>query len=317
MPELQARFKDSLCLPNQNAVTLMTVISVGNTLQQGIKFSHFVDLVNQEFKKGTIKKLIIVTTGYLQRHYFSLGLDKALDETEIEKEARELDEAWFKENEVYLKRLAYPPERQNWKTVLSLEPVSEFTQFLWTLNKHYQENKSFKKAITKHTSGYVSRKIKNYFNETGRQVEIDAFKKVAINYILEELAAFVQLKKFGADVFTYPGSMNPPACYLVKHFPSETSLKYIVYEVQECEAKKKCEEKKPAPLFFQPQFQSQPQQALTQHVQCLLEQVNWNTAQKIKFTRGFNQLLASINALTKQNEPLSSISKIITRRASL
>ncbi|MES2142703.1 MAG: hypothetical protein V4471_07485 [Pseudomonadota bacterium] len=301
-PELQASFKYSLRLPDKNTAILMTVISVGNSLQQGVSFSPFVNLVNQEFKEGTLEKLIIVTTGYLQRHYFSLGLDKPLDEKILEEKANVLDNVWLTQNKDYLKQFKLPVEIKSWKAVLELGPVGEFTDFLQTLKNHYQENKSFNRVVTKHARQYVARKITKYLSENGRNVEFDAFMKVAIDYILEELAAIVQLRKCNADFFTYPSQMNPPACHVVKHFAKETDLKYVQYEISEL--------KKVSTLFFQSRHVS------AEYAQWSLNQVNWNYRQEFQFLQGFHQLLDSINTLTVQPESISSTTTI-PRRVSL
>ena len=305
MPKLQASFKDSLCLPTQHSAVLMTVISVGNTLQQGINFSHFVDLVNEEFKKGTLEKLIIVTTGHLQKHYFSLGLDKPLDEKTLEEQAAQMDQAWLATNEPYLKKLKISVEIKSWKSVLELEPVSEFTGFLQRLKNHYQKNKSFKKAVTKHVRHYVKRKINQYLNENGRTIEFDAFMKVAVDYIFEELAGLIQLKKCGADFFTYPGPMNPPACHVAKHFVKETDLKYVMYEISESKALKKV-----PTLFFQRSCLS------AEYAQWSLNQMNWNPRQEFQFLQRFHRLLDAINTLTIQPESIPSTTTI-QRRVSL
>lgn len=306
MPELQAHFKDSLQLPTKNPAVLMTVISVGNSLQRDVNFSCFVKLVNQAFKKNSLKKLIIVTTGYLQRHYFSLGLDNPLDEKEMEEKANALDQAWLKQNKVYIDQFKLPVEIKNWKEVLDLEPISEFTDCLKKFQRYYDENKSFKKIVTKHARDYVLRKITRFFQETGCQIEFDTFMRVAVDYIFEELAAsFVQLKKCGADFFTYPGPMNPPARYLAKQFPSETTVTYVRYEIEPPEIKKV------TTAFFQPD-------PVSTHYACwLLKQMNWNRTQEFQFIQGFNQLLTSINALVNQTGSISSTNKIIPRRVSL
>ncbi len=297
----KACFKDLLRLPTKNSAVLMTVISVGNSLQQGVNFGHFVEAVNQEFKNGTLEKLIIVTTGYLQRHYFSLGLDNPLDKETLEENATAMDQAWFNNNDHYLKQLKLPIEKKNWKEVLELEPISEFTDFLEKLKNHYQENKSFKKTVIKHTRHYVTRKINHYLTENGRKIEFDDFMKVAVDYILEELAAYVQLKKCGADFFTYPGPMNPPACHVAKHFTKETDLKYVMYEIGEL---------KKMPTFFQSGSIS------AQYAQWSLDQMNWNVRQEFQFIQGFHRLLDTINTLTVNSEPTSTTT-IIPRRVSL
>ena len=301
MPELQARFKDSLRLPTKKSAVLMTVISVGNSLQQGVNFGHFVDVANQEFKKGTLEKLIIVTTGYLQRHYFSLGLDKPLDNKTLEENAAAMDQAWLDKNDCYLKQLKLPIEIKNWKTILEIKPVGEFTDFLQKLTNHYQENKSFKRVVTKHARQYVARKITNYLSDNDRKVEFDDFMKVAIDYILEELAALIQLKKCNADFFTYPSQMNPPACHVAKHFVKEASLKYVEYEISEF--------KKAPTLFFQSSTVS------AQYAQWSLNRVQWNIPQQFLFIHEFNRLISTINALPEQSELITSVTKITHRRS--
>ncbi|HEY2566941.1 MAG TPA: response regulator [Candidatus Aquirickettsiella sp.] len=90
MTKLQARFKDSITHPHKNSVVLMTAISCGNQGQTGDNWDHFCDLVEHYYKEESIEKLIVVTTGGLQRHYMSLG-SRSLSAQEIEQKIHEFD----------------------------------------------------------------------------------------------------------------------------------------------------------------------------------------------------------------------------------
>jgi hypothetical protein len=67
---LRARFKDSIRIPTKNSAVLMTVISLGNHLQAGQQWNHFLDLADLSVEEKSLEKLVIVTTGHLQCHYF-------------------------------------------------------------------------------------------------------------------------------------------------------------------------------------------------------------------------------------------------------
>jgi hypothetical protein len=213
---LQARFKDSIRVPTKNSAVLMTVISLGNHLQSGPQWDHFLELINLSFAEKSLKKLIIVTTGHLQCHYFSLGLAEALDEKALEAKAHAMDQQWL-EKHMSSERIKLPIEIMSWKDLLnkpssSLANLPAFDAFFQQIKDDYNDNSEFKNLVNQHAATYVSKKINTYLKNN--RVGYDDFLKVSVDYILEECAAVVQLFKCGADLLTYPGGMNPPARYV-------------------------------------------------------------------------------------------------------
>jgi hypothetical protein len=79
-------------MPSTKPETLITVISLDNCLQQGTPWNEFLTTIEERFRKHELNKLIIITTGYLQRHYFVLGVDKLQKEKEIQEKSHELDQ---------------------------------------------------------------------------------------------------------------------------------------------------------------------------------------------------------------------------------
>ena len=93
MTKLQARFKDSITLSHKSIPVLMTAISCGNQGQTGDNWDIFCDLVEHCYREKSIEKLIVITTGGLQRHYMSLG-PRSLSDQEIEEKIHEFDQQW-------------------------------------------------------------------------------------------------------------------------------------------------------------------------------------------------------------------------------
>jgi hypothetical protein len=227
-----------------------------------------------------------------------------LDEQTLEEKAQALDNMWFVKHKTYLDQLKLPVECLTWKALLQkTDPhFPDFTTFQLQLNQHYQENKEFRNLVMKHARQYVGRKITQHLQDSGRSVEFDDFLSVAIDYILEELAAFVQLMKCGADFLTYPGGINPPARHVLKHFFKEAALKYAPYAVEEPQVKN---------TSF---FQSTPCNNMTLHyTQWSLRQVKWCPIQEFQFIQRFNQLVDEITQ--SQPEPPSEIIKTTHRRS--
>ncbi len=325
MPKLQARFKDSLRLPTKNSAVLMTVISSGNKLQKGKYWNHFFDLIAHCFTEKTIEKLIIITTGYLQRHYFSLGLQLSLTEQEIEKKALALDSDWLKKHVHNLTGSILPIEIVDWKQLLNKAASSanflSFDNFFQKIKKDYiDQDPEFRNLVNEHATAYVAKKINNYLKENINTVNYNDFLKISIDYILEECAAILQLIKCNADFLTYPSGMNPPARHIWNKYFKDSSLGYVRYEIKQ--------ERAYSPTLhthFKPAekklmcFKEQEESHLTCYVKCTLETLEWDLKQELRFIKEFRRLIHQIDnypsTYQAQQEPTKESRMIIHRNS--
>lgn len=297
MPKVQARFKDSIRISTKNTAVLMTVISCGNHLQTGKNWDHFLALSEQCYADRTLEKLIIITTGYLQRHYLSLGLSRSLTEQEIEEKTLTLDSQWLKTNIKTPSGFQIPIEIISWKDLLKKESRAnslDFGEFFQKIKEDYNEKDSqFRNLVHEHAASYVAKKINSFLKENV-DTNYDHFLKVAIDYILEECAAILQLNKCGGDFLSYPGGMNPPARHIWNKYFQEASLRYVRYEL-----------KQEKPYSSTPYTHFKPKKVsasfkdnechLSCFVQCNLETLEWNVKQEVRFVKEFRKLIHRID----------------------
>lgn len=206
---------------------LMTVISLENTLQQGEEWKKFLDEIERRYVKGEVAKLIVVTTGYLQRYYFPLNSNAALGKEQIEAKAACLDDQWLKKQGVDFKQLKVPIAVFNWKDLLEQPDQKEFSSyntFLQTIKDDFVNDEQFRKLVNIHAEHYISRRQTTASNQ-------NAFEKAVKNYILEECAALQKLFQQGADRLLYPNSKPPPVNYIWKKYFSEQRLVYTNYKL--------------------------------------------------------------------------------------
>lgn len=325
MPKAQARFKDSIRIPNKNTAVLMTVISCGNHLQSGKNWDHFLALSEQCYAEKTLKKLIIITTGYLQRHYLSLGLARSLTEQEIEEKTLTLDSQWVKTN---IKKTTsgylIPIEIISWKDLLNKKSRSnslDFDDFFQQIKEDYRKKDSeFRNLVNTHAASYVTKKINSFLKENV-DTNYNHFLKVAIDYILEECAAILQLNKCGGDFLSYPGGMNPPARHIWDKYFKEASLRYVRYELKQ--------EKPYSPSLYT-HCKSKKVSASSKdneyHLSCFVkyrleeQALKWNIKQEVRFVKEFNKLIHGIDnhpEFYKTQQDAIQIRKTIMRRNSI
>ena len=315
MTKLQARFKDSITLEYKNTAVLMTVISCGNHGQTGKKWDHFCDLVEHSFKEGTIEKLIIVMTGGLQRHYVSLG-SKPLSDQEMEAKIHEFDQQWLEKNIKTPSQYIFPIEIISWKDLLNNSysiNSQNFDEFFKKIREDYDHNdREFKNLVNKHASMYVAKKI-NHFLKKNIDVSYDYFLKVAVNYVLEECAAILQLHKLNADLLTYPGGINSPARHIWNKYFKDSSLRYIRYEIK---PDKSLQADSSASLGSKPIFFKENPSHLSCYIQYSLKDVNWSQHQQTSFIRGFKKLFLKTEHLAEPEQDDIDQRKTITLRRS-
>lgn len=282
-----ARFKDSIQIKGKESAILLTVISLESALQRGSQWTSFLELVDHCFLEKTLSKLIIVTTGHLQRHYFSLELEKPLEEKEIEEKTIALDQQWLEKQSASLNKLKIPVEILHWKDLLNKLTVlngRSFLEFSQLIQSDYANNKEFKHLVDKHADGYVNRKFIQQSKVT--HFDCNQFHQAAVDYVLEECAAIQQLFRCNADLLTYPHGINPPASYVWSKYFKEESLRYVRYKTKNnnLEANKKLS----------------AQHYLAGYVDGSLRGKSWNLFQECLFIRGVKALIDAINAKEQQ-----------------
>lgn len=303
----------------KNPDVLMTVISLENHLQQGEGWNKFLEKVEQRFEAGELKKLIIITTGYLQRHYFSLGVENSLEIDLIEEKAKVLDNQWLEKQGTNLKNLKIPIEILNWQALLNRPATHDFPSFE-TFSQQIQndyfnsKNKEFKQLVDDHADRYITRKIKAHLKEQKQEVNREVFFKAAINYALEEATALVQLFQCAADCLAYPNGKPPPINYIWKKYFSDVPLRY--------ENWKPTKIKTVSVVNRYSNFLPQQNNLTMNYAQWVLNKVNWvslTSEQQFQFIQGLDHLVFGIlgsNSLEEASSPPASL-KIIAHRSSV
>lgn len=316
MTKLQARFKDSITLSHKSIPVLMTAISCGNQGQTGDNWDIFCDLVEHCYREKSIEKLIVITTGGLQRHYMSLGF-RSLSDQEIEEKIHEFDQQWVKKNIKTSSKYTIPIEIISWKDLLNKSysmDSQNFDEFFKKIREDYDHNdREFRNLVNKHASTYVTKKMNRFLKENV-DVSYEHFLKVAVNYVLEECAAIFQLHKCNADLFTYPGGINPPGRHIWNKYFKDSSLRYIRYEI------KRNKSLQPNPSAFSISkstfFTEQPCH-IACYIQCNLKAHNWSLPQEIRFIQEFKKLIHQIDHFTEAQQDAINQRKAITHRRSI
>lgn len=319
MTKLQARFKDSITLSHKNTAVLMTAISHGNQGQTGENWDLFCDLVESCHNEKCIEKLIIVTTGGLQRHYVSLD-SKSLSKQDVEEKTHELDLQWVKKNIKNPPKYDLPIEIISWKDLLNKsysKDSQNFDEFFKKIKEDYDHNdREFRNLVNKHASTYVTKKMERFLKEN-IDVSYEKFLKVAVNYVLEECAAILQLHKCNADLFTYPGGINPPARHVWNKYFKDSSLRYIRYEIK---PNKSLQANLSAFSASKSTFFKEHPCHIACYILCNLKAHNWNLPQEIRFIQEFKKLIHQIDLLSEFNQAQHDAinqRKTITHRRSI
>jgi|SRR6185312_16284874 len=179
---------------------LINVISKKNPTQTGVPFDKFIDLVNENSQK--IKKLTIVSTSYLYRHY--------------QDDREEFDKKWVKKNQNSLSKLTIPLEIISWKQVIESE---NYVSYLEKVVSLYEKDNDFKEIVNKLSVKYSENK------------DLEASR----NYLLEECAGSLVLKSIGS--ITYPGKLNDAIQYTFNKV-GDGQFQYIKYRIRYTESVK-------------------------------------------------------------------------------
>lgn len=217
--------------PYKKNISIVTVISMNQPSQTGVKFEAFVKQLNLIHKKHGVKKIIIVLTDFLQRHY--IALNNKLDFSEISKLSNEKGKSWINENR---KSLTFYLNVQINFVILGWKNLYARNDFSETLNKVenlYQKDVKFRDIVDKISDKYANKlflKEKNFQNNLNVQNFFDAAK----SYLLEESAIWGPIFNMGVDFITYPGRKNEAIDYTyAKLFQSKNcSLPWFRYSFE-------------------------------------------------------------------------------------
>ena len=130
--------------------------------------------------------------------------------------------------------------------------------------------------------------------------------------MLEECAAILQLHKCNADLFTYPGGINPPGRHIWNKYFKDSSLRYIRYEIK-LDKSLQSDSSASSSLSKSTFFKEQPCH-LACYIQCNLKAHNWNLPQEIRFIKEFKKLIHQID---QSEQDAIDQRKTITHRKSI
>ncbi|CAM4396597.1 MAG: hypothetical protein LEGION0398_MBIBDBAK_00200 [Legionellaceae bacterium] len=202
-----------------NADLYVEIVSADNEKQSGKYFEAFIEMINS--KKDKIKKLAIIDTSFLHRHY----------DNKFSNETMETD--WFKNNKGFLEKLQIDYEYISYKTIFK----SKFYE------PHYN---SIKKDYTGSENGedvdLAYRKSVKILSE--KFIEKGTLREI-VKFILDETAGYLAIIEFISEkiiketnvedpkklkvIFSYPGGFND----CITHAKN----KYITSSLVQCEEK--------------------------------------------------------------------------------
>lgn len=198
----KAKFKSKFEL--ERAQCILMGISMKQTHQSGEKLDAFVNEINNYHN---IKKVILVITDYLHRHYVRLEGNKSLEEAG--NDAEKLGEAWIQENKSILNKI--PTEKLQiikWKNLIDDE---SFNDCLSKVKEYYNTENSFKKIVNDYAINFGNKYFKQLQSNT---TTLEACMLAARNYFFEESAIILKFISFKFDVMTYPGECNPGISFI-------------------------------------------------------------------------------------------------------
>ncbi|MEN9917534.1 MAG: hypothetical protein RLY40_1476 [Pseudomonadota bacterium] len=213
----------------KKAECLLMGISMNQTHQSGDELHAFVNKI-KEYRN--IKKVILVITDYLHRHYLLLENGFSLEKSG--EEAEKMGEAWKQSNKAILENLS-PIELQlvKWKNLIEDSYQDEDTSHINYLSKAehlYKEDETFQQMVDEYSEKFG----KKYYQRLENRVKIslEACKQAAKNYFLEESTIILKFISLNFDVITYPGVCNRGIDYIYKKCTGK-SLNFIAYRFRD------------------------------------------------------------------------------------
>jgi len=227
----RAKFKGSSTLTQSwKEITLLVGISIGNPLLQNEKFEAFVDLVNVYGEEKKIKKLDILLTGYLHRHYVHLSWTESGSSAKASEEAKALDQEWLNQNKSYLKKLKIPFAIIHWEDQVlgNHKNFIGFDELYKSIKRDYEKDATFRSLVNDYVGEYIDRKIRKYVGESN-PLDVVQLRESGLNYVLEECVAYIQIKYAGYDYLAYPGHMPHQGKHVLDKYFENDPLHYVRY----------------------------------------------------------------------------------------
>jgi len=212
----KAKFKDKSKM--EKAQCILMGISMKQTHQSGEDLNAFVNEVNNY---SNIKKVILVITDYLHRHYVQLDGNKSLEKAG--EDAEKMGEAWIQDNTSILDQI--PSEKLQIVKWKSLIDDDSFNDCLLKVKEYYNTENYFKKLVNVYSENFGNKYFKQ-LHSNGTTLE--ACNLAAKNYFLEESAIILKFTSFEFDVMTYPGECNPGINFIYNKFFGKP-LNFIAY----------------------------------------------------------------------------------------
>ena len=208
--------------PTRRDFSIVNVISMDQPSQRGEKFEAFVNRVNILHKKYGVKKLTVVLTDSLQKHY--VGLNPKLANLDVKKLACKKGTDWLIQNNEFLSYLDLKIniEVWHWDKLVSRD---DFKEALMQVEEFYKKEADFQEIVNRLSSEYakkLSERRKNWKNPP----DYTACFEAARNYLLEESAIWGPLLNLGFNFITYPGRKNEAVDYTYNKL-SQSTHKYL------------------------------------------------------------------------------------------
>jgi hypothetical protein len=202
----KAKFKGDIEML-KNAQCILMGISMKQTHQSGEELNAFVHGINHY---PNIKKVILVITDYLHRHYVQLEGHNSLEDSG--EEAEKMGEAWMECNKSILEELSTVVEVQiiKWRDLIEdSNQTSEdipYSNCLSTVQRCYSQDFYFQQIVDVYSEKFG----KKYYDRLteSRENTLEACILAAKNYCLEEIANSLKFISLKFDVMTYPGDCN-------------------------------------------------------------------------------------------------------------
>lgn len=205
--------------PGKKNLSIVNVISMEQPSQTGVKFEAFAKQLNMIHKRHKVKKIVVILTDFLQRHY--VALNQELSKSEVNKLSNEKGKAWIKKNRktlTFCLDLKINFEIIRWKKLLER---NDFTEALHKVENLYQTDVKFKSIVDSLSQHYADKLVLR-FTSLKKPFNVKACFEAAKSYLLEESAIWGPLLNLGFDFITYPGRKNEAVEYTYTHlFQSE------------------------------------------------------------------------------------------------
>lgn len=214
----------------KDGLSIVNVISMDQQSQSGIRFEAFIKRINLVNKRHKIKKIVLILTDFLYRHYLALDIDLNLSEINIL--ANKKGKSWMKKNG---ERLIFLLDESIEFKILRWEALfvrDDFSHSLAVVKNLYHQNNEFKLIVDglsqKYAEKFICRTV-----DFKNSVEITSCFNAAKNYLLEESAIWGSLLNLDFDFITYPGRKNEAIEYTYNIFESEIGpLKWLRYSFE-------------------------------------------------------------------------------------